>query len=209
MGTVGIGRCGHQRRMSTEYRSFYNRLILSGKSMKVCIFLAFCCIICCAQVKGNDCQWSSWSNTGQCSEQCRGDVIKSRTVLVPAKNGGSCVGNTYENEPCNENPFGPMGAYFEFLGNGWCRSSGNQKVNGYMKDHSNQNECKLKCLNEPSCTGYSISDSKYNYPNRCYVHGCLRPESFNGWKEWVFGNFLPSQALTPNRKSLKCYKRNK
>ena len=62
--------------------------------------------------KGSDCQWSSWSNTGQCSDQCRGVVIKSRTVLVPAKNGGSCVGNKYENEPCNENPFGPMGKYF-------------------------------------------------------------------------------------------------
>ena len=110
-----------------------------------------------------------------------------------------------------------LGAYFEFLGNGWCRSSGNdEKVNGYMKDHSNPNECKLKCLNEPSCTGYSISDSKYKYPNRCYVHGCLRPESFNGWKEWSQENFWPSQACqgksdgkTCNSKSLKCYKRNK
>ena len=104
-----------------------------------------------------------------------------------------------------------LGAYFEFLGNGWCRDSGNQGVNGYMKDHSNENECKLKCLNEPSCTGYAISDSVYSAaPNRCFVHGCLRPESFNGWEEFSRENFWPSKS-DPNGewKSLKCYKRNK
>ena len=85
--------------------------MLSLHSISECIFL----------FKGTDCQWSSWSNTGQCSDQCRGVVIKSRTVLIPAKNGGSCVGNKYENEPCNENPFGPMGKYFSLYSILWIR----------------------------------------------------------------------------------------
>ena len=105
------------------------------------------------------------------------------------------------------------GAYFEFLGNGWCRdTSGKEAINGYFKDHSNPNECKLKCLNEPSCTGYAISDSDYspNAPSRCFVHGCLRPESFNGWKKLSRENYWPIQS-DPNGewKGLKCYKRNK
>ena len=48
-----------------------------------------------------DCVWSDWI-VGDCSTLCGGGSrVKVRTKLVEEGNGGSCNGNTTENEECN------------------------------------------------------------------------------------------------------------
>ena len=106
-----------------------------------------------------------------------------------------------------------LGDSFKFIGNGWCRASdGWSLVTHYFKDHSNPTECKLKCLNEPSRTGYAISNSRHSYPNRCFVHGDLRPDSFNGWTFWTASGYLRRKNLRPVKsegtRNAKCYQRN-
>ena len=48
-----------------------------------------------------DCQWSNWTY-GECSELCgEGTKNKTRTVIEVERNGGSCIGNFWELEECN------------------------------------------------------------------------------------------------------------
>ena len=65
---------------------------------------------------------------------------------------------------------------YGMVGNGWCRAQCKDggyscKVNGYRKDSSSYDECKITCNDESACNGFAVSDSSYGYPNRCYVYG--------------------------------------
>ena len=48
-----------------------------------------------------DCVWGEWV-AGHCSTTCGiGSRVSTRKKLVEEANGGSCDGNTTENEECN------------------------------------------------------------------------------------------------------------
>ena len=49
----------------------------------------------------SDCLWGPWSDWDQCSVTCgQGQRQRTRTVAIPAKNGGSCEGDTEEFVDC-------------------------------------------------------------------------------------------------------------
>ena len=108
---------------------------------------------------------------------------------------------------------------FTFIGNGWCRPDGCDvtdsacRINGYYKDDSNDNDCKLICLNETSCTGYVISDIPSNvyYANRCFIYGNISstyPFSESEWNTFQKQFFIPSKTKTSGTDNVKCYRRN-
>ena len=48
-----------------------------------------------------NCTWSSWS-VGSCSKSCGGGMLtKTRSKTVVEANGGTCDGQSSENEICN------------------------------------------------------------------------------------------------------------
>ena len=57
-----------------------------------------------------NCEWSTWSSSGTCSESCGGGKqIYVRSHRVKSKNGGQdCDGLFHKTEPCNTHscPFG-------------------------------------------------------------------------------------------------------
>ena len=62
------------------------------------------------------------------------------------------------------------------VGDGNCRSRCNVEgnvcsINQYYKSPSNFDECKLVCEKESLCTGFTITDSTYHFPNECNVYG--------------------------------------
>ena len=105
---------------------------------------------------------------------------------------------------------------FTYVGNGWCRPDGCDihldpacRINGYFKDESNSNECKLKCSNEASCAGYAISNEQYSYPNRCYVYGHFSSaDSFSEWNSYPQHHFIPSKTATNGDNKVECFLRN-
>ena len=50
-----------------------------------------------------NCEWSSWSTSGNCTKSCGGGKqLYVRSHLVTAKNGGQqCLGNSHKFENCN------------------------------------------------------------------------------------------------------------
>lgn len=49
-----------------------------------------------------DCEWSQWTNFGECSEPCGGGEQKRyRQVVKEAVGGGDCDGEEEESKPCN------------------------------------------------------------------------------------------------------------
>ena len=50
-----------------------------------------------------NCEWSQWSQFATCSVTCGGGTEeRSRTISVPAQNGGTeCAGNDTESQECN------------------------------------------------------------------------------------------------------------
>ena len=104
---------------------------------------------------------------------------------------------------------------YTYVGNGWCRPDGCEvtdqacRISGYFKDESNSNECKLKCSNEPSCTGYAISKEPHSYANRCYVYGHLSfTDSFSEWNSFPQHHFIPSNTATNGDNNVGCFLRN-
>ena len=51
----------------------------------------------------SDCLWSDWSDWGPCSCQS-GNAERTRTIAIPAKNGGLCSGRYKEVVECNSGP---------------------------------------------------------------------------------------------------------
>merc|ERR1712183_925244 len=51
----------------------------------------------------SDCLWSSWSDWSVCSVECgKGKRERKRTIEIPERNGGSCLGRNQEFEECEE-----------------------------------------------------------------------------------------------------------
>ena len=103
---------------------------------------------------------------------------------------------------------------FERVGNGWCRPNCNVRssscrTNAFLKVPSNHDECGRYCLEEPSCSGFAISEPWYSYPNRCFVYGDISSSvisSSNGWKPYpkqVYGVFKSS-----GHKGVECFNRS-
>ena len=99
---------------------------------------------------------------------------------------------------------------FHLVGFGWCRPDGCNlddkkcRVNGFVKDKVDPDECRTACLKEPLCTGFASStDAHSTVPNRCYVHGNISQideiwstEEFSRWNE-----SLQLQFTVPTRSS--------
>ena len=54
-------------------------------------------------------------------------------------------------------------------------------INGYSKTKSDYDECKFVCENESACIGFAISNSTYDYPDLCYVHGNFSYADVDDW----------------------------
>ena len=54
------------------------------------------------QILGIHCEWSEWA-VGRCSAECgTGTRFKTRSKIIEEANGGTCTGNTTENETCKD-----------------------------------------------------------------------------------------------------------
>ena len=63
-----------------------------------------------------------------------------------------------------------------------CDVEGNRcYINHYYKAPSNFDECKLVCEKESLCTGFTITDSTYYYPNECSIHGNISSSNVALW----------------------------
>ena len=111
---------------------------------------------------------------------------------------------------------------YGMIGNGWCRAqcqdgSYSCKLNGYRKESSNYDECKTTCNDESACTGFSISDSADEYPNRCYVYGDVAKFSgnfaeSNDWTEYLrypkdIKTIFKIESSTGGDEKVLCFKR--
>ena len=110
------------------------------------------------------------------------------------------------------------------VGNGWCRAQCNDgsfscELNGYQKEPSDSNDCKSACNNEPACTGFAISDSSNDDPNRCYVYGDVAKFSgnvaeSNDWTEYLrypkdIKTIFKIESSTGGDEKVRCFKRIK
>ena len=108
------------------------------------------------------------------------------------------------------------------VGNGWCRAQCNDGsfscgLNGYRKEPSDANDCKSACNSEPACTGFAISDTSYDDPNRCFVYGDVTEFSHNltnsnDWIEYLnypeeIKNTFKIQSSTGGSENVRCFKR--
>ena len=63
-----------------------------------------------------------------------------------------------------------------------CDVEGNRcYINHYYKAPSNFDECKLVCEKESLCTGFTITDSTYYYPNDCSIYGNISSSNVALW----------------------------
>ena len=111
---------------------------------------------------------------------------------------------------------------YGMVGNGWCRAQCNDRsfsceLNGYQKEPSDSNDCKSACNNEPACTGFAISDSTNDDPNRCYVYGdvtefSLNLTNSNDWIEYLnypedIKNTFNIELSTGGSAEARCFKK--
>eukprot|EP00493_Phyllostaurus_siculus_P025287 UN25631 len=131
------------------------------------------------------------------------DLVDDQSVGTPTYIGDS--GTTVMQEDNQEN--------YEYVGTGFCRpshcdiySDDDCRVNGFWRDNSNENECMGACDTTHGCLGYAISNSAYDYPNRCYIYGSssMSPEFPSHWNTYDQQNYEITQSS--GYANVQCYK---
>ena len=91
---------------------------------------------------------------------------------------------------------------FDMLGKGWCRPEGcdpkdnDCRVNGYLKDNFDSDDCRIACLTESSCSGFGTSSKGHrSVPNRWYVYGNITTrENFSDWQVYRQQHYVPTKS---------------
>ena len=104
------------------------------------------------------------------------------------------------------------------MGHGWCRPKCHYfpdgyvlprscRLNSYMKESSNPEECKSACENEPECTGFAISNSRFYYSNRCYIYGNFSSTNGAFSSNWIARPHSYYEVNSTNGNvGIECYK---
>jgi len=147
--------------------------------------------------------WLAWGDWSECDRSCgSGTQIREREC-----DGQNCDGHSIETRVCNiavcpETP-NPSSGSFQFVGDGFCRSSQNSGVQGMARFDLTSEECERECEMRTDCIGYSTAVTSIG---ACYIHGPYdhtnRPDGWGG----ASGSATDISQAT-GYSGLKCYKR--
>ena len=110
---------------------------------------------------------------------------------------------------------------FKLVGNGACLSRCDVDgslcyINNFYTFPSNFDECKLACEKESFCTGFTITDSTYRFPNECNVYGDISSLNVALWdnpNDWTaypiptYGSEGFDVYSSTGESGAQCYKR--
>jgi len=153
--------------------------------------------------EGDQSSWLAWGHWSECDRSCgSGTQIREREC-----DGQNCDGHSIETRVCNiavcpETP-NPSSGSFQFVGDGFCRSSQNSGVQGMARFDLTSEECERECEMRSDCIGYSTAVTSIG---ACYIHGPYdhtnRPDGWGG----ASGSATDISQAT-GYSGLKCYKR--